>query len=252
MRPLLVALFTLGCGEVHFVDPNPPQLFRDALHYTSRAIDEPVAWIAILDLFLEESGNCASAKESTLAAIRSAFAAAGGRQMELPGQDLAPDCKVREAVSIDVRAPAAPAAAPPGKGAGGGPELRDEVMKKLAKERARERAERADAREKAEAKKAAASAALARARRDLLLAALRARADTLRGCVPGEAEAVQVPLRLHLLRGGAVRSVEFTGEPPPRKLRECVRTVATGWNFADLKLPSDLELFATLALSPGA
>ena len=96
------------------------------------------------------------------------------------------------------------------------------------------------------------AAARLRARRDLLLAAVRARAATLRPCVPGDAVALRVPVRLHLVRTGAVKSVDFAGEPPPRALRECVRRVATGWNFRDLELRDDFELFATLALSPGA
>jgi hypothetical protein len=100
--------------------------------------------------------------------------------------------------------------------------------------------------------KAAQAAARQRARRDLLLAAVRARAASLRPCVPGDAVALRVPVRLHLVRTGAVKSVDFAGEPPPRALRECVRRVATGWSFRDLELPGDLELFATLALSPGA
>jgi hypothetical protein len=96
------------------------------------------------------------------------------------------------------------------------------------------------------------AAARLRARRDLLLAAVRARAATLRPCVPGDAVELRVPVRLHLIKNGAVKSVDFAGEPPPRALRECVRRVATGWSFRDLDLPGDLELFATLALSPGA
>jgi hypothetical protein len=91
-----------------------------------------------------------------------------------------------------------------------------------------------------------------RARRDLLLAAVRARAMSLRPCVPGDATELRVPLRLHVLRNGPVKSVEFPGEPPARPLRDCVRRIATSWNFHDLALPSDVDLFATLALSPGA
>jgi len=93
---------------------------------------------------------------------------------------------------------------------------------------------------------------LLRARRDLLLAAVRARAASLRPCVPGDAAELRVPVRLHVLKTGAVKSVEFSGEAPSRQLGDCVRRVASGWNFQDVELPSDLELFATLALSPGA
>jgi hypothetical protein len=100
--------------------------------------------------------------------------------------------------------------------------------------------------------KTAEPSALLRARRDLLLAAIRARAASLRPCVPGDAAEVRVPVRLHVLRNGPVKGLEFPGEPPPRELRDCVRRIATGWNFQDVELPGDVELFATLALSPGA
>jgi hypothetical protein len=97
-----------------------------------------------------------------------------------------------------------------------------------------------------------AASRLLRARRDLLLAAVRARAASLRPCVPGDAVELRVPVRLHVVRSGAVKSVEFSGEAPPRQLGDCVRRVAAGWNFQDVELPSDVELFVTLALSPGA
>ena len=90
-----------------------------------------------------------------------------------------------------------------------------------------------------------------RARRDLLLAAVRARAASLRPCVPDASE-LQVPVRLHVTRTGTVKALEFTGGAPPRPVAECLRKVATGWSFRDVSLPSDVELFATLALSPGA
>ena len=100
--------------------------------------------------------------------------------------------------------------------------------------------------------KSAQPASLVRARRDLLLAAIRARADSLRPCVPKDASEVDVPVRLHLTRAGAVKALEFTGAAPPHSLAECLRKVAAGWSFQDVKLPSDVELFATLALGPGA
>jgi hypothetical protein len=91
-----------------------------------------------------------------------------------------------------------------------------------------------------------------RARRDLLLAAVRARAASLRPCVPGDAVEARVPVRLHVLKTGAVRSLEFSGDPPGRQIGDCVRRVAASWSFADVELPGDVELFATLLLSPGA
>jgi hypothetical protein len=56
-------------------------------------------------------------------------------------------------------------------------------------------------------------------------------------------------VRLHLERSGAVKAVEFAGQPPARDVRDCVRRVTTGWNFRDVELPSDVELFATLTLT---
>ena len=98
--------------------------------------------------------------------------------------------------------------------------------------------------------KAAAVSPVVRARRDLLLAAVRARSASLRPCV--EAGELHVPVRLHVLRTGAVKSVDFAGEPPRRELRDCVRRAAAAWNFQGVELPSDVELFVTLALTPGA
>jgi len=88
-------------------------------------------------------------------------------------------------------------------------------------------------------------------RRDLLLAAVRARAVSLRPCVPGNGQEARVPVRLHVLRAGAVKAVDFAGEPPAKEIRDCVRRVASSWDFKDVELPSDVELFATLALTPG-
>ena len=93
---------------------------------------------------------------------------------------------------------------------------------------------------------------LQRAPRDLLLAAVRARAVSLRPCVPGDAATLSVPVRLRVARTGAVKGLEFTGGGPTPLVAQCLRKVATGWNFRDVELPSDVELFATLALSPGA
>jgi hypothetical protein len=103
MRAVLLALLLLGCGEVHFVDPNPPRLFRTAASYTSAAVDEPVVWIAILDLFFEDASGCDWAREATLLAVRQGFAAAGTRQLELAAQDLSPDCRERGQLPLDVQ-----------------------------------------------------------------------------------------------------------------------------------------------------
>jgi hypothetical protein len=72
---------------------------------------------------------------------------------------------------------------------------------------------------------------LLRARRDLLLAAIRARADSLRPCVPRDMAELDVPVRLRLARAGAVKGLEFTGTPPAHAVAECLRREAAGWSF---------------------
>ena len=102
MRTSLLAILLAGCGEVHFVDPNPPRLFQAAIKYTSRAVDEPVVWIAIFNLFFQDATGCAWARETTLSSLRQGFAGAGARQLELPAQDLSPDCRQRGQQQLDV------------------------------------------------------------------------------------------------------------------------------------------------------
>jgi hypothetical protein len=95
-------------------------------------------------------------------------------------------------------------------------------------------------------------APMERAPRDALLAAVRERASTLQPCaLPGGALA-RLPLRLHVARSGAMRSVEVTGAPPPGKVASCVRAAAMAWDFRDLKLPSDVELLVAISFAPGA
>jgi hypothetical protein len=103
MRCTVLALVIAGCGEVHFVEPNPPRLFRTKVQFTSGAVDEPLVWMAVLNLFLEEAADCAWAKDQTLSALRAAFAGAGGAQLELAAQDLSTDCRQRSQ-SLDVNA----------------------------------------------------------------------------------------------------------------------------------------------------
>jgi hypothetical protein len=104
MRTILPALLVAACGEVHFIDPNPPLLFRNTAEFTSSSVSEPLVWVAVTNLFVQDSGQCASARQSTVAAIRAAMARAGGRQMELAAQDLSPDCRQRGETRLDVNA----------------------------------------------------------------------------------------------------------------------------------------------------
>lgn len=68
------------------------------------SIAEPVVWIAVLDLFIEDAAACEWARQTTLSTLRDAVASLGGTQLELPVQDLAPDCRVRGRQALDVEA----------------------------------------------------------------------------------------------------------------------------------------------------
>src|SRR5438552_14984757 len=122
MRAAFFALLLAGCGEVHFVDPNPPRLFTTSATYTSAAIEEPVVWIAILDLFFEDTTGCDWARQATLLAVRQGFASSGTRQLEVAGQDLSPGCRERGRGPLDlarVRGGCAAVLAPVSGGRGG-------------------------------------------------------------------------------------------------------------------------------------
>jgi len=102
MRAILPALLAAGCGEVHFVEPNPPRLFRNTAAFTSAAVSEPVVWVAVTNLFIENASECAWARQISVAAIREAIARAGGEQIEVNAQDLSPDCRRRGETPLDV------------------------------------------------------------------------------------------------------------------------------------------------------
>lgn len=86
------------------MDPNPPRLFRNTAEFTSAAVSEPVVWVAVTNLFIENAGDCAWARQSSLAAVRQAIARAGGAQIEVSAQDLSPDCRRRSEMALDVNA----------------------------------------------------------------------------------------------------------------------------------------------------
>ena len=87
--------------------------------------------------------------------------------------------------------------------------------------------------------------------RDALLAAVRERAPSLKSCaLPGGALA-RLPLRLHVASSGAMRSVDFTGDPPPPRFASCVRKTAMSWTFEKVKLTSDVELLVAVSFAPG-
>jgi hypothetical protein len=86
-----------------------------------------------------------------------------------------------------------------------------------------------------------------RASRDLLLAAVRERAASLRACASRPGAPARLPARLHVGRSGAMRSIDFPGAPPSKPVGDCVREAAMRWDFSGLELPADLELLVTLS-----
>lgn len=104
MRSCLAALLTVACGEVHFVDPNPPALYRATARFQPGSIDEPVVWMTVLDLFVEQASACADTRQGMLEMVRAAFSALPAQKLELPSQDLAPGCRQRGEVPLDVDA----------------------------------------------------------------------------------------------------------------------------------------------------
>jgi hypothetical protein len=86
-----------------------------------------------------------------------------------------------------------------------------------------------------------------RASRDLLLAAVRERAASLRSCASRPGAPARLPARLHVARSGAMRSIDFPGAPPSKSVGDCVREATMRWDFSGLELPADLELLVTLS-----
>ena len=61
---------------------------------------------------------------------------------------------------------------------------------------------------------------------------------------------LDVALRLHVRQSGAMRAVDFTGEPPPARVASCVRKVAMAWSFDQIALSSDVELLVAVSFTP--
>jgi hypothetical protein len=82
-----------------------------------------------------------------------------------------------------------------------------------------------------------------------LRAAVLARAADLRACPVPAGTPSQVPIRLRVPASGEVRSVQLaTPEALPPQLATCLRERLLAWRFDDLRLASDLTIFATFAL----
>jgi hypothetical protein len=86
--------------------------------------------------------------------------------------------------------------------------------------------------------------------REALLAAVKERSATLKACALPSDALSRLPLRLHVGKSGAMKSLDFTGEPPAH-IASCVRKTAMGWSFDKIKLSSDVELLVAVTFEPG-
>ena len=90
-----------ACGGTLFVDPNPPQLRRVVAQYITRAAAEPLLYVQLADLYVEDPNTCVFAKGWFLDVTQKAMQGATSSQLALAPQDLAPDCTQREGVALD-------------------------------------------------------------------------------------------------------------------------------------------------------
>src|SRR5947209_6317423 len=88
----LTLLLASACGAVHYGDPNPPQLFRSTVEYTSAVRSEPLVWMPLIDLFDESGTGCSGAQQWARQALRSAMRATSGDTVELTGALVSPQC----------------------------------------------------------------------------------------------------------------------------------------------------------------
>ena len=84
--------------------------------------------------------------------------------------------------------------------------------------------------------------------REALAAAFRERSAALKACLPG-VRLTRLPMRLHVGRSGAMKGLDFTGEPPPPALASCVRKTAMGWSFDGVPLSRDVELLVAVSFT---
>jgi hypothetical protein len=85
--------------------------------------------------------------------------------------------------------------------------------------------------------------------RALLRRAMEARAPDLRACPLPPGAPTTLGARIRVARGGATKSVAFaSGQRLPRELAECLRQRLLQWEFSDVGLSSDVEIFVDFAL----
>jgi hypothetical protein len=91
-----------ACSGTLFVDATPPRLRRVVAEYKTRAQAEPVLFVQLLELYVEDPGTCGVAKSWFLDSTRRALLGISVEQLELAPRDLAPQCTQREGVALDV------------------------------------------------------------------------------------------------------------------------------------------------------
>ena len=85
--------------------------------------------------------------------------------------------------------------------------------------------------------------------RALLMAAVQSRAADLRSCALPPGAPGKVATRIRVTQAGKTRSVGFNSTPAlPAPLATCLREKILKWDFAEVKLRSDVELLASFAL----
>lgn len=85
--------------------------------------------------------------------------------------------------------------------------------------------------------------------RQLLLKAVQSRASALKECGRPPGSPSRLLTRIGVSQPGPVKSVSYSiGDQAPKALTDCVRKKVLGWNFADVKLTSDVEILVSFSL----
>lgn len=85
--------------------------------------------------------------------------------------------------------------------------------------------------------------------RALLRKAVESRAPALRACPLPPGAPTTLGTKIRVARSGATRAVTLsTAQPLPRQLSECLRERILQWEFSDVGLRSDVEIFVNFAL----
>lgn len=93
----------LGCGA-RFVEPNPPELSRHLHIVEASIIDEPIAWLLLIDLQIGNANDCAAAQARIDAQLRESLTANGRSGAPLATVEIAPACTQQPFRRLDLPA----------------------------------------------------------------------------------------------------------------------------------------------------